>query len=293
MSTTTTVEVANQVQEFWSPMFVDELLESSMLASLVNREFEGDLRQGGDTVYVSQILRPTAERKTIGSGSDVFNPSLLTTSRVAVVADQRITASFQFEDLVSLQSQLGSQDSAIRKALVESINIELNSYLYSLVSPSTSAPDHTLTSVTDFNAAQLNAVRKLAAQANWSRDGGWWLLADPSYMSDMLNSSVLTSTDFGASDAPVIGGQMAAKRFGFNILEDSSAGLLSLQSGTEDAALAFHPDFLYLVMQQEPRFKVSDKHANNEFGYIISVDMVVGAKLGLEGSVKHISIINS
>lgn len=285
-------DVNGQIKEFWSSMFMDELKESTILPSLVNKEYEGEIQAEGNKVYVSQINRPNAERKTIGSGADSFNPSKLSTTRIEITADQRITASFEFNDIVGLQSQIRSQDSKIRQALLESVEIELNNYLCSKVAPSASAPDHTLTSVTDFNAAQLGAVRTLASQAKWAKQGGWWLLADPVYYQDLLNATTLTSGDY-VPDAPVVGGQIARQRFGFNILEDNSAGLLSLQSGTQDAALAFHPDFMALCMQKEPEFKVSDLHSNKQFGYVISVTMICGAGLLPDGANKHISIINS
>lgn len=294
MSATLVNEVSDQAQKFWAPMLKDELKEASILATLVSKEFTGDLKRGGDTAYVSMINRPLAERKTVGAGSDVFSSSKMTTERVGIVADQRITAAFELEDLIDLQTQLGSPDgqSKIRQVLLESLQIELNDYLYSLVSPSTAAPDHTVTGVTDFNASQVNAVRKLASQAKWMRQGGWWLLVDPSYMSDLLNAATLTSSDYVGDDRPVVGGQMAMTRFGFNILEDNSAGLAGLGTSGEDCALAFHPDFLYLVMG-EPQIKVSDLHSNKQHGYLVSVDMWCGAKLGLEGDVKHISVINT
>ena len=285
-------DVSNQVQEFWSPMFMDELKETSLLASLCNKDYQGDIKKGGDTVYVSQINRPSGERRTVGVDADSFDPEKLSTSRIGIVADQRISASFEFEDVVDLQSQIGDENSSIRQALIEAAEIKLNDYLYGKVAPSAAAPDHVLTSVTDMNAAQLGAIRTLAAQAKWKRDG-WYGLIDPVYYQDVLNATTMTSQDYGASDAPVIGGQIANKRFGFNLLEDSSAGLLSLQSGTQDAGLFFHPDFMGLVMQKAPTFKVSDLHSNKQFGYVISVDMIVGASLLPDGANKHISVINS
>jgi hypothetical protein len=42
------------------------------------------------------------------------------------------------------------------------------------------------------------------------------------------------------------------------------------------------------VMQTEPTFKISDLHSQKKRGYLISVDLVFGAGLGVEGSVKHI-----
>lgn len=291
MAVTELSTVSNQVQKFWSPMFMDDLKENTLLPSLVNRDYEGEIKKGGDTVYVSQINRPSGERKTIGSGADTFSPELLSTTRVAIQANQRISASFEFEDVVDLQSQLGDENSAIRKGLMEAAEIQLNSYLYSLIAPSASAPDHVLTSVTDFSKAQLQAVRILAAQAKW-KPREWYLLADPVYYGDMLDD-LAAENETGAGDSPIVGGQFAVQRYGFNILEDNSAGLLTLSSTGQDAAIAFHPDFMALVMQKQPTFKVSDLHSNKQFGYVISVDMIVGAALLPDGANKHISIINS
>lgn len=274
-------QVANQVQKFWAPMFMDELRESLLLGALVNKQYQGDIKQEGDTVYVSQINAPVGQLRTVGTDADIFDSELLSTSRISIVANKRATAAFEMADLVDLQSQLGSQQSAIREALLFSVSKQINDYLFTLVSPSTSSPDHELNSVTDMNAAQLAAIRLLAAQAKWKKDG-WWALVDPSYYSDILNATTLTSADY-VPDAPIVGGQVVRPRFGFNILEDNSIGT--------DKGLFFHPDFMHLVMQMQPRFKVSDMHAGKKFGYLISCDIVFGAALGIDGAKKHITAV--
>lgn len=296
MSATLVGDVSNQVQTFWAPMFMDELKERTILPTLVNKAYQGQIKAQGDRVRVSQINRPTATRKSVGSGHESFSTTQLSTSHVDIVADQVITAAYEFDDLVQLQSQIGAQDSKIRQGLLESVEIELNKYLYSLVAPSTSAPDHSIASVTDFNASQLNAARKLAAQAKWSSDGGWYALLDPSYMSDFLNAQTLTSSDYVGDDRPVIGGVAANKRFGFWVTEDNSLGATNKPSpvtASEDMALLFHPDFLHLVMQMEPNYEVSSLHSNKQFGYVISIRLIVGAKLGIDGDTKHILVYNT
>lgn len=290
MSVTLLSDVQNQVGSFWSNLFVDELKENTLLPALVNKDYDGELNNmPGDTVYVSQINRPTAERKSVGSNHEYFSPTKMSTSRVSIQANQVISAAFDFDDLVGLQSQIKDKDSEIRKALLEAVEIELNSYLYGLVSPSTSAPDHTTTGVTDFNATQLGAQRVLAANAKWSKAKGWYGLLSPAYYQDMLNAATMTSKDYIEGESPVIGGQLAQRRFGFNLLEDNSAGMDGL-AVSGDGALLFHPDFMYLVMPKMAEFKVSDNHSNNQFGYKISVRMVCGAALGLEGANKHITV---
>jgi len=292
MAKTNLTDVNGQIKEFWAPMFMDELKEKTLLPSLVNKDYIGSIEKGGDTVYVSQINRPAGETRTVGVDADTFNSEKLSTQRVSIQANKRFQASFEFDDLVELQSQIGDQNSKIRRVLLESVEIQLNNYLYSLIAPSASSPSHVLTSVTNYNAAQLSAVRTLAAQSKWRKDG-WYNLLDPVYYSDLMNATTMVSSDYGASDAPLIGGQVALKRFGFNVLEDDSAGLLTLSGSSADAGIAFHPDFMHLVMQKQPTYKVAELTSNHQHGFVIVVDAIGGASLGNDGDNKHISIINS
>lgn len=285
MSSTLLANVSDQIQKYWAPRFTQELRASLLLGSLVNKDYEGSITQGGDTVYVSQINAPTGELKTVGTDADTFSPESLSASRISIVADKRAVASYEFEDLVKLQSQLGQQDPEIMNSLKYAVAKQINDHLYSKVNPSTSAPDHLISGVTDFNASQLSGARILAAQAKWLMNPGWYALLDPQYYGDVLNAQTLTSSDYGAADAPVISGQVGLKRFGFNIFEDNSR--------SADFALLFHPDFLHMVMQQEVRVKLSDLHSNKKFGFVMSVDVVFGAALGVNGNVKHIKVYNS
>lgn len=285
MALTDINQVSEQVQKKWAPLFMKELRESLLLGALVNKDYEGAIGKEGDTVYVSQINAPTGELRTVGTDADTFDSSLLSTTRVSIVANKRAVAAFEIADSAQLMSQLDSQESAIRESLLFAVGQQINNYLYSLVSASTSAPDHSIASVTDFNAAQLSANRVLAAQAKWMRNKPWYVLADPVYYGDILNASTLTSADYVGGDLPVVGGQIAKQRFGFNILEDNAL--------PTDQALTFHPDFMGMVMQYEPRFKLSDLHSQKKFGYLLSVDIIFGASQLINGSVKHIQTFNS
>lgn len=284
MAQTNIATVTEQIQKFWSALFMDELRAKLLLGSLVNKDYEGEIKKGGDEVTVTQINAPVGENRTIGVNADAFESEQLSLSSVKVKADKRAIGSFEFDDLSSLQSQIdaesnGGPGSKIREALVYAVNSQINKYLYSLVAPSTSSPDHLLTSITDFNKAQLLANRLLAAAAKWNKAKGWWILADPSYYNDLLGDTTLTSGDY-VGDKPVVGGQVAAPRFGFNILEDDAL--------STDQALVFHPDFLHLVTQTSVQFKISDLHSQKKFGFVISADIIYGAKLGIGGASKHI-----
>lgn len=293
MSVTLLADVANQVEKFWSPLFMPQLMQSALLPSLVNKDYEGDIKKGGNTVRVSQVNRPVAELKTIGVDAESFSSSLLSTSYIDIVANKRITASYEMEDVLELQSQVGQNNPAIMRALMEAVEIKLNEYLFSFIAPSASAPDHITTGVTDFNAAALLAERNKASAARWDKMKPWYGLVSSSYYGDLLAASTLTSSDYIGAENPVVAGQIAKQRFGFNLLEDNSDALVGLGSTGSDAGLFFHPDFLHLVMQRQPTFQVSSLHSNKQHGVLISVDLIVGAALGINGNVKHTTVINS
>lgn len=297
MTVTDTAAVANQIQTFWSELFMQELRETHLLPTVVNKDYEGEISSGGgDTVRVSQIVAAQGENRTIGVDADAFSPEGLQTVKVDVKADKRAVASFKFHDLAYLQSQIGKKDSEVRAALLHGLGRQINNYLYSLVAPSTSSPDHSISGVSDLNATALSGVRVLAGQARWSRNKPWIGLLDPTYYGDVMDDTTLSSSDF-TDDKPIVGGQIAQPRYGFNLFEDNTDGLIShLTAGTAgsgDKAIFFHPDFMHLVMQTQPRFKVSDLHANEKFGFVISVDIVYGAVMGIDGDKKVIEVYNS
>jgi hypothetical protein len=184
-----------------------------------------------------------------------------------------------------LQSQISKENSDVRASMLYAMNKQINDYLYGLVSPSTSSPDHLISGVSDLNAAQLSALRVLAGQAKWTSDKAWYGLVDPQFYGDLLDDSTIGSSIYGASDAPVIGGKLGQNRFGFQIFEDNSR--------SADFGLFFHPDFLHLVMQSAVNVKISDLHAQKKFGFVMSVDVIFGAKLGIDGAKKHIKVYNS
>ena len=278
-------EVTNQIQKYWSPMFTKQLRASLMLGALVDKKYEGAIARQGDTVRVSQVNAAAGQLLTIGTDADSFSSEAISTSYVDLVADKRAVASYTFQDLVQLQSQLGQDNPEVMESLKYGLAAQINTYLYSLVSPSTSSPDHSIAGVTDFNASQLAAARVLAAQAKWPKDGQWYALLDPQYFGDLMNATTLVSSDYGAADAPTINGNIALKRFGFNIFEDDSR--------SADYGLLFHPSFMHMVSQTEVQVKISDLHPLGQFGVKLSVDLVFGAKLGINGNVKHIKVYNS
>lgn len=276
MAKTTITEVQDLVQKVWAPLAMDELRAKMLLGSLVNREYEGQIRQKGDTVQVSVINKVAGERKTIGTDAMSFTPTALTTTKVDVKADTLFIASVEIDDIVDIQSQIDKQNPKLREAIVYGLMEQVNKHLYAAVAPQAS---HQIQSTASIGNSELLSVRTLAAKAKWAE--GWYGLVSPTYYTDLLSATNIVSSDF-VQDKPVQAGVIGSKRYGFNLFEDNGLG--------DDKAVFFHPDFLLYVMQTDVEFKISDKHANKELGYILSAHFYGGCKLGPEGAKKHIYV---
>jgi len=284
MALTTVAEVQQQIQMAWSNLFVKELREQLLLGSLVSKDYEGAIGAQGDTVRVSMLQAATGQLRTVGVDADTFDSEAMSWSKVDVQANKRAVASYDVTELAELQSQLGAPEgqSEMRNSLMFAVAKQVNDYLWSQISPSTASPDHLITGKASLAASDLVDVRKLAAKAKWAQDGRWYGLLNPDYYGDLLGAQTITSQDYVGGETPVVGGQIVNKRFGFNLLEDNSR--------VSAKGLFFHPDFMLMVMQKAAQFKVSDLHPTGKFGYKISVDMIFGAKLNINGNVKHIYV---
>lgn len=280
MSATTLTEVENQIQKYWAPVATNKLRETLLLAELVSKDYEGEIKKAGDTVYVSQVDDLDGQNLTVGTDADAFATEKVTTTRVAVQANKRAVVAVEFNDLVELQSQIDKD--SVRDPMLYALNKQINTYLYSLVSPSSSSPDHIIAPASGpIAVADMGTIRKLAGEAKWDSSKPWVGLLSPAYNVDLATNTTLASGDY-QDGMPLVGGQAPRKLMGFNLFEDTSR--------TGDYGLFFHPDFMYFVRQTQVQVKISDLHPLGRFGFKMSIDIVYGAALGLSGSLKHIKI---
>jgi len=264
-------ETLGLTQTYWSPVFEKEMRENTLWTGLLqDPNYTMTKVKGGDTFKISKINKPTSQIKTIGTDADSFTSNVLDTTQIDLVANKRCVSAYKFEDLSLLMSQLEQENSEIRESLLADVREQANDWIKSLISPSVSAPAHVLTSVSDFNLAQLSSVRTLSANAKWRASGQpWYLLASPDYYSNMLDDATLSASNvMGIGVSPIVQGFFNFNRMGYTIIEDDSL--------SSSQAYAMIPSFMKIVLG-EPRFMISDLHALGQFGFQLSVDFVLGA----------------
>ena len=257
------------IPELWSPKMYQELRNDVMFANIFSREYEGVISQFGDTVNVQQIVAPVGE--IITDDKSQFNSQVMSVNRIAITANKRASAAFEFTDLAQLQSMSFQADA--QEALLYAIRLKLENDIIAALVPADGTggtPDHQIApaSASDLASADLGSIRTLLSTAKVPVSNRKLLLA-PSYYGDLLSKTQVTSSDFVAGNSAQQG--VVSQFMGFEIMEHN---LLAA-----DVGYAVHPSALLLVMQQEIRVKISDLHSQNKYGYLLSADMVYGFAL--------------
>lgn len=95
--------VRNFVPEIWSARLLVALRKTLIYAApdVVNRDWEGDITEAGDTVRITSVSRPTVGTYT--PGSTTITPEKLTTAQRTLVVDQAKYWAFAIDDVDTRQ----------------------------------------------------------------------------------------------------------------------------------------------------------------------------------------------
>lgn len=94
--------VTNFIPTLWSARLLEHLDKSHVYANLVNRDYEGEIRNYGDTVKINQIGEITISDYT--RNTDMADPQILSGSQTTLVIDQAKAFNFQIDDVDDAQT---------------------------------------------------------------------------------------------------------------------------------------------------------------------------------------------
>lgn len=92
------------IPEIWSKKLLSSLKKAHVIAApgVVNRDYEGEIAEQGDTVHINSVSRPTVS--TYVKGSTTITPEQLTTAQRALVVDQAKYFAFEVDDIDARQA---------------------------------------------------------------------------------------------------------------------------------------------------------------------------------------------
>lgn len=97
--------VATFIPEFWARALLSSLKKAHVFAApgVVNRNYEGEISEAGDTVRINSVGRPTISTYT--PNSTTITPEKLTTAQRSLVIDQAKYFAFEIDDVDRRQVQ--------------------------------------------------------------------------------------------------------------------------------------------------------------------------------------------
>lgn len=108
------MSIATFIPELWSARLLYALEKSHVAANLVNRDYEGIIRQQGDTVHINTIGAVTVNSYT--KNTDINDPEILATEDQTLVIDQSKYFNFQIDDVDAAQIAGSIMDTAMGRA---------------------------------------------------------------------------------------------------------------------------------------------------------------------------------
>ena len=108
------MSIKNFIPTLWSARLLEHLNKTHVYASLVNRDYEGMIKQMGDTVKINQLGRITI--KDYDKGVDIDAPQDLTGEQTVLTIDQGKYFNFSIEDVDKAQVNPKLMDAAMQES---------------------------------------------------------------------------------------------------------------------------------------------------------------------------------
>lgn len=178
--------ITNFIPEVWSAAILEALRAKLVFPSLCNRDYEGDIREAGDTVHITGYNDVTVHKYTRGQAITVDDA---TDKEAAVLKiDQSDYFAFKVNDLDKTQAKADLTGKFTNSAAYNMMkNVE--TYISNLMDAAVSTPAKTVAVGTPADAylAVVEAGRKLDVQN--VPDEGRWLVVSPDFYALLLQDS--------------------------------------------------------------------------------------------------------
>lgn len=178
--------ITNFIPEVWSAAILEALRAKLVFPSLCNRDYEGDIREAGDTVHITGYNDVTVHKYIRGQAITVDDA---TDKEAAVLTiDQSDYFAFKVNDLDKTQAKADLTGKFTNSAAYNMMkNVE--TYISNLMDAAVSTPAKTVAVGTPADAylAVVEAGRKLDVQN--VPDEGRWLVVSPDFYALLLQDS--------------------------------------------------------------------------------------------------------
>lgn len=230
--------ITNFVPEVWSAQLLTNLRNALVYGGpAVNRNYEGDISQYGDTVNITSITQPTISTYT--AHSDITFEAVTDATR-ALTIDQSKAFSFEIDDIEKRQARGDVMDEAAMEASY-GLRDTADSFLATTMKAGVDGGNQ-LTAVDIDTAAEaeqaLVDLKTALDEANCPADNRRWAVVTPAFEALLLRSDLFVPFNTAGTDEALRNGTIG-RAFGFNLFKSNQAP--SATTGSGNTVIAGHP----------------------------------------------------
>lgn len=212
------------IPEIWAAQLLTALEKSLVFAQagIVNRDYEGDISQSGDTVRITSISDPTIG--TYVPNTTVISPENLTDAQRTLVVDQAKYFAFEVDDVEMRQAKGNVMPEAVRRAGYKLRDV-VDQYIAAFYTSVPAANDLGTVSVVTATPTQFydNVLVPLAVkldEANVPTEGRWCVIP-PWLHGRALRDDRFVRVDASGTDEALRNG-IVGRAAGFDILKSNN-----------------------------------------------------------------------
>lgn len=272
------------IPEVWSARLLKHLDKRHVFAKLVNREYEGDIRNVGDTVRISQIGDVTVKDYT--KNTTIQAPDELTATQLTLTLDQAKYFNFAVDDIEAAQANVKLIDKAMERAAY-SLADATDQYIAALVSQAGITIDNgaggpLVVDGTNVKAYDLLVDIAVQLEENNVPAANRWIVIPPWFMGQLLKDDRLMRVDYkNLIETGEIPGIVGLKVFVSNNVPEN-AGEYSAMAGVPEA-----------IAYAEKVVKMEAYRPDDRFADAVKGLLVYGAKVLLANALAKVLISES
>lgn len=231
----------NFIPEIWSNEILLALEKALVFAQpgIINRDYEGEISQAGDTVRINEIGDITVKAYTKNGSIDA--PETLTDAQQVLQITEADYFNFEVDDIDKVQQRPKVMQAAMRNAayqLRDEIDqfvagMYVNAAAANLIGTTAAPMLPNNTAGHDQNIFKLITLCRQALVKQNVATGGWWMIVQPELYTIMLNDDRFSKADASGTTMGLRNGQVG-NIAGFTVLESNNVEYIANGDGSHD-----------------------------------------------------------
>lgn len=242
MANITVTEAAGFIPEIWAASALGYLKANTVMARLVNRNYENAVQNQGDTIHIPRRGNLVVNSKVANTPVTLQTPSADT---VDVTLNHHEEVSFLVEDIAKAQANQDIIDGYIGDAL-KVLAENLDADILALYSGFSTTPIDATSGSGGITAATVTEARRILNVARAPQTDRV-IVWHPDAEAELLDLEKFTSADFG-DNGDAVREAIIGRKYGFTHFVDPLVPVVS----SEAKNLAFHRDAIALVSRPMP-----------------------------------------